>query len=458
MGFSLSNLFDPSGVFSGDKGDIINNSLDPVGGFFQQNPDLDFFGANDFHNDVGNWMDDLGDGNEAMAQNRWRNWRKGDGLQRSMMSGDLYASGSPWGTKLNNEVFHRDDKPIWNTLGGKTSEDYRYAESQGEDTSNNQGLDAVGDTIGKGFLNAFTFGLGSTATSALDNWGYDQSNDELLKNAAKNYVVQQVLPDTGSAIGNGILKGAAGSAINGGNKQEIGKGALTGGVTAGVKSGMGTGMDYLKNMFANEDDMPDVGTIGGTASEDNGGMLSGENSATLGGGITPHQAGADNQRQQAMGVGQQTSNPVQQFLQAFTSGGANGQGIQGNYGDMAAGLFGMYNANKQRKRMRQQSDSLASLFTPNSPYAQMARQKMERKDAAAGRRSQYGPRETQLAALLADRQAQTMPQQQKYADAIGGYDNMVVRNGLNIGQGLYKNRSNYDNDLSILMNLFKGGQ
>lgn len=46
--------------------------------------------------------------------------------------------------------------------------------------------------------------------------------------------------------------------------------------------------------------------------------------------------------------------------------------------------------------------NLNALSDPNSPYMQMARQRIERSDAAAGRRSQVGEREVQLAAMLAD--------------------------------------------------------
>lgn len=46
--------------------------------------------------------------------------------------------------------------------------------------------------------------------------------------------------------------------------------------------------------------------------------------------------------------------------------------------------------------------SLNALSDPNSPYMQMARQAIERKDAAAGRNSQWGDREVQLAGTLAD--------------------------------------------------------
>lgn len=48
------------------------------------------------------------------------------------------------------------------------------------------------------------------------------------------------------------------------------------------------------------------------------------------------------------------------------------------------------------------TNSLNALSDPNSAYMQNARQAIERKDAAAGRRSQWGDREVQLAGTLAD--------------------------------------------------------
>lgn len=49
-----------------------------------------------------------------------------------------------------------------------------------------------------------------------------------------------------------------------------------------------------------------------------------------------------------------------------------------------------------------QTASLNALSDPNSAYMQQARQAIERKDAAAGRNSQWGDREVQLAGTLAD--------------------------------------------------------
>lgn len=112
----------------------------------------------------------------------------------------------------------------------------------------------------------------------------------------------------------------------------------------------------------------------------------------------------------------------------------------GSFGSEAMGALGSYYAGKQAsKSATKQINQLQGLYSPDSPYAQMARQRMERRDAAGGRRSQYGVRETELAALLADRQAQQAPQLQSlynqkdqnradmlrtgltYYDRLGGY-------------------------------------
>lgn len=66
---------------------------------------------------------------------------------------------------------------------------------------------------------------------------------------------------------------------------------------------------------------------------------------------------------------------------------------------------GLSAAQGSNDALQAQMTSLGSMYGPNSPYAAQLRQTLERKDAAAGRRSQYGPREAQLMAALADKQA-----------------------------------------------------
>lgn len=113
----------------------------------------------------------------------------------------------------------------------------------------------------------------------------------------------------------------------------------------------------------------------------------------------------------------------------------------GSFSQDALGALGsMYAGNMANKSATKQINQLQGLYSPDSPYAQMARQRMERRDAASGRRSQYGVRETELAALLADRAAQQAPTLQSlynqkdvnranmigtglaYYDRLGGYD------------------------------------
>jgi hypothetical protein len=98
----------------------------------------------------------------------------------------------------------------------------------------------------------------------------------------------------------------------------------------------------------------------------------------------------------------------------------------------------LYDANRQRRRAKEQASSLQNLYGPNSPYAQQMRQRMERQDAAAGRRSQYGTRETELAAKMADTQARMAPQLQNLYNEEGAARNRMLSNGLRMGNGLYK--------------------
>lgn len=93
----------------------------------------------------------------------------------------------------------------------------------------------------------------------------------------------------------------------------------------------------------------------------------------------------------AQGLSQAGSSPL---LQMLTGAGK----LYGGYQDYRS-------AQDARRALGENNRRIDELYGVNSPYAQHARQVMERRDAAAGRNSQYGPRETQLAALLADKQA-----------------------------------------------------
>jgi len=77
--------------------------------------------------------------------------------------------------------------------------------------------------------------------------------------------------------------------------------------------------------------------------------------------------------------------------------GAIGEGI----GSLLLGNQVAQGAAQTRAGTQQQIETLSGMYGPNSPYAQNLRQALARKDAAAGRNSQYGPREVDLQARLA---------------------------------------------------------
>lgn len=89
-----------------------------------------------------------------------------------------------------------------------------------------------------------------------------------------------------------------------------------------------------------------------------------------------------------------------------------------DYGQILGGLGQLYLNNKNAQDAKGASTAITSgvqsqlndMFGQNSAYAQQLRQELARKDAASGRRSQYGPREVELQARLAEMQARTQPQ------------------------------------------------
>ena len=87
---------------------------------------------------------------------------------------------------------------------------------------------------------------------------------------------------------------------------------------------------------------------------------------------------------------------------AASGGNPSRSGSYSNIDNLLTGLAGMYTANKANGSINNQINSLTGMYGQDSPYAQALRSGLERKDAAAGRRSQAGSREVQLQAKLAE--------------------------------------------------------
>ena len=125
------------------------------------------------------------------------------------------------------------------------------------------------------------------------------------------------------------------------------------------------------------------------------GSAVGQSTAGVGGGITPYGAtlGQDlSQGAAAGGIGDYLKSPT---------------GIQDLFKLGQQGL-GAWQKIQQGNAARNYANSISSLFSPGSPYAQQMQQTLGRQDAAAGRNSQYGTRATQLAAALTQAQANAL--------------------------------------------------
>lgn len=186
-----------------------------------------------------------------------------------------------------------------------------------------------------------------------------------------------------------------------------------------------------------------LGNFGSMGMAGLGGLFGGPVGAAIGG-LAGGLAGSNISAPPSMSAGDisaanaATSNPsnsagnsgmLSDFINQLTSGSG--------MGSLLTGLGGLYAGHQSSNLYNNTMDQINNLYSPNSPYAQQMRQEMERKDAASGRRSQYGTRETQLAAALA----------QAHAGALTGpgYANMM--NGAN--------RSNQQG-LNTLISLFNG--
>lgn len=122
----------------------------------------------------------------------------------------------------------------------------------------------------------------------------------------------------------------------------------------------------------------------------------------------------------SLNSGATTGTLLDQIRKRLAQGGSGGQQREPNISrtlmDILRTGAGVRNANRGLDDSKGILDgldanirSLQDMFGPNSPFAQQMRQTLERKDAAAGRRSQYGPREVELQGALAREHSRIAP-------------------------------------------------
>lgn len=93
-------------------------------------------------------------------------------------------------------------------------------------------------------------------------------------------------------------------------------------------------------------------------------------------------------------------------------GGLSGLKTAGNVLGIGSKLFGAYQSYQQQqarqKAYQNQLGQIDQLYSPDSAYAQQMAKGLAARDAAQGRRSQYGTRATELAAALTNSRAQAL--------------------------------------------------
>jgi len=108
----------------------------------------------------------------------------------------------------------------------------------------------------------------------------------------------------------------------------------------------------------------------------------------------------------------------------------------GGWGGTSSGLnplqtaLGMYTAYKNYKDAGTQMNGLNNLWKPDGAYATQLQSDLERRDAAAGRRSDYGGRAVSLQAALAQHAAQMAPAMAQLNQQRTGQRNQLMMNGL----------------------------
>ena len=246
--------------------------------------------------------------------------------------------------------------------------------------------------------------------------------------------LQKVLNST---LTGGLASGAV-AALLGGN---VGQSALSGAVGSGVNSGINSLLNSTPTSTAN------TGSAGGTMTPD---QTQAAVNAYIDAGSSPEQAAqyvatatgsnldavnnATINNTGTIQVADQTpyslatanSTPTTAAAGAANAGTA-GAGTTANQFPWMQGLLGlydMYNKQNASKALQDQFDKVNTqingMYAPGSPEANLMQQEMERKDAAAGRNSQYGVRATDLAAKLAATKGQLL------SNTLGNQNNLLA--------------------------------
>lgn len=281
-------------------------------------------------------------------------------------------------------------------------------------------LSGLGQRAGKGalFNGGMTAARGGNMNDILKSAGYGAVGGGL------SYGVDTVNPgsyatdnpDWQKVVNRGVT-GAGSSAMSGGNPlvgAAMGSGTQAGNVIGGnlwnsanADAGSSTMPNYnagestspVKDWFANNNQQS-AAPVGFTNSDEVNTSLGNNTNSSL---YNPDFVSTGSAPSQEQG------NPFKQMITSAMTQQAGAGGKTPQFGDMAGSLMGLYSAYQQRKKMADLRGGLQNMFSPDSAYAQQMGQQLARRDAAAGRRSQYGPRSVELQARLAELNSRNAP-------------------------------------------------
>jgi len=320
---------------------------------------------------------------------------------------------------------------------------------------------AAGRMVGTAIGSYFTGGalgsyLGSTAGGAAANgalWSGAQAagtgqdvGTAMAKGAAGGYL-GSMAPDVagyagvtnpvaGNAI-NGAVSGTLGALASGGN---VGQGALSGGIQGGIR-GYGidqTGYQPTSDSQQTYNDITQTSSIPDNSRTSTASILGSMGNGEGGMSYAPAYTSTGTYNAPEMQV------PVESSWASPDLGAFMGKILpqsKEGWGDMAQGLMGLYAANKQRRMARDLRNQMGG---NRSAYGTQLQRELQRRDAAAGRRSNYGGRAVELQSSLAKLDSQNAPAMAQLQQAeLGGLLNMF-QTGLRYGgkSGWFGDRNN----------------
>ena len=221
---------------------------------------------------------------------------------------------------------------------------------------------------------------------------------------------------TGGPAASGALWGAGLAAGYGGDSSDIARGAVRGGISGGAGSYI-EGLDAAGNLGVTNPAYRGIlnKTVSGAATT---AMTPGTDSSDIARGavysgvqgLGPMFSGDSNANPYSVEFNPNNNsfestnfnNILDQVYGVLGNVGIN----RGNTGQIVEGLAGLYQANRQRKQAK---DLMSMIGGRRDAYGAQLRRQLERRDAASGRRSDYGGRETQLQAGLAELDSRNAP-------------------------------------------------